>query len=36
MLAIALLIVGIEMISLGARGNKKGEEDSIVSNSRFT
>ena len=36
MLAIALLIVGIEMISLGARGNKKGEEDSIISSSRLT
>lgn len=35
MLALTLLIVGIEMISLGARGNKKGE-DSIMSSSRFT
>jgi uncharacterized membrane protein HdeD (DUF308 family) len=34
-LALTLLIVGIEMISLGARGNKKGE-DSIISSSRFT
>lgn len=34
-LALTLLIVGIEMISLGARGHKKGE-DSIISNSRFT
>jgi uncharacterized membrane protein HdeD (DUF308 family) len=35
LLALTLLIVGIEMISLGARGNKKGE-DSIISSSRFT
>lgn len=35
MLALTLLIVGIEMISLGARGNKKGE-DSIMSSGRFT
>ncbi len=34
-LALTLLIVGIEMISLGARGYKKGE-DSIISNSKFT
>jgi uncharacterized membrane protein HdeD (DUF308 family) len=34
-LALTLLIVGIEMISLGTRGNKKGE-DSIISNSKFT
>jgi uncharacterized membrane protein HdeD (DUF308 family) len=35
MLAITLLIMGIEMISLGARGSRKGE-DSIISASRFS